>query len=293
MTPLRARILLAATIFTASTMVVGSPAVGRSHPFAFKRVEIASLDAQYPVTDATPTPEPSLSPEVTASPAEAEPSATPTPTTAPKASSSPVSTPTPQPQDCVVVKVETLSDKTLAELTAQTVRHVETYRATYYDIYGFTRQQIVDQMNRCGPDYRGQSNKGLTLISMQYGYWLTSSNGQCAVDRYVTHRNVDIFYPRWNDGPSSSQDLRTRWTNYDKSMVVHEEGHRAHGAQTAQKVTDYFDALPSYASCSDVSARVEVDVPAIINSMDIMGQQYDAQTGSGNTQLIYPNVLSD
>jgi predicted secreted Zn-dependent protease len=160
-------------------------------------------------------------------------------------------------------------------------------------VYGFNRYQIIDQMRKCGPDYQGKNNDALTLIVIQYWYWLKTSGGQCMIDRYITHRNVDVYYPRWQDGGSSSQDVNTRWSNYEQSLIIHETGHIAHGGQIAQAITSYFGSLAADSSCTTLAAKIETDVPAIIATLTTLGQQYDAETRSGATQLISPNVYSD
>ncbi|MEO6513310.1 MAG: DUF922 domain-containing protein [Candidatus Saccharimonadales bacterium] len=151
-----------------------------------------------------------------------------------------------------------------------------------YTIHGTSSREIQNQLRRCAPTSSDGTFSGTTMywLGAQYGYSITPT-ANCKLTDITVAVHVSQVLPRWQD--SASPTLSNQWASYERSLVLHENGHTIIDISHAQTLLDELTAMPEM-PCDTIANAANAITNARLSALDRANDEYDAATNHGATQ---------
>lgn len=153
----------------------------------------------------------------------------------------------------------------------------------YYQIYAYTKNDIYNQINACGPNVEGQSYFGVSKSQLNWTYNYTYIGDSCNVKDVTVGVHTDIYYPKLEVLSGGESGLAAKWDSYMPYLILHEEGHRDNAVNAGNQILNAISALPTL-SCATMQDQVNATANNIIANYNIADKNYDAETNHGETQ---------
>lgn len=151
----------------------------------------------------------------------------------------------------------------------------------YYNIQGNTLEQLMNEMHHKGGRTVGAAWTDWQIFwdpetaKTEEGYIVTKSN---------TKLVLKYKYPKWTDEANGPKELRDKWANYCKNVVIHEEGHGAIAKEAAIEVDKAILSLKPEKNIRSLYGRVDAAAMKVINIYRNKGNTYDKDTYFGRKQ---------
>ncbi len=185
-------------------------------------------------------------------------------------------------RSCLVALVACSIDTTHAEPAVT----VETH---YYAIVGTSERELRQQMHRFGPKDSGGAYDAYTRWYVRWRYDYKQDGNQCDIARVATSVEVTFTLPDWKNFREAPNELQHKWRSYMRALKEHEDGHKAIGVAAAAEIEEAIAAMPSAASCADLSRNANAIGERIINKRRLQEREYDVHTQHGATQgAVFP-----
>lgn len=150
----------------------------------------------------------------------------------------------------------------------------------YYPIYGYTVDQIRDQLSACAPtDFPATTSYDLGWSYSTHGL----GDGRCALTHIRVGMHVAVQYPEWLDYDSAGPAIRARWQQFATSLRRHEQHHVSENLQAARSLLSALRAVPA-GTCRDVTATAAAITRSYRSQLDATHRALDADTNHGQTQ---------
>jgi predicted secreted Zn-dependent protease len=164
--------------------------------------------------------------------------------------------------------------------------HAADARIVYYDITGNSASVLRDQLDIKGPI--GKTGKHVDAFTKWHVAWKhhyrPTSTGCRFTDMQVSVTGT-ILMPRWVYPSDVSRSLLRRWQDYLAALLLHEQGHYAHGASAAEAITALEDSFHDYSgNCQTMVQSFKDQAHAILARYQAMDAAYDKATDHGRTQ---------
>lgn len=153
----------------------------------------------------------------------------------------------------------------------------------YYQIYGYTQNDIYNQINACGPKAEGKSFFGLTKSRINWTYSYTYVGDSCTIKDASVGVHVEIYYPKWDAPAGAASGLAQKWEDYMPKLELHENGHRENSINAANEIYSAIKGLGTL-SCTTMHDQVNSVANNIIADLNAIDQNYDDSTNHGETQ---------
>lgn len=153
----------------------------------------------------------------------------------------------------------------------------------YNQIYAYTKNDIYNQINACGPNVEGQSYFGISKSQINWTYSYTYIGDSCNVKDVVVGVHTDIYYPKLEVQSGGDSSLVAKWDAYMPHLVTHEEGHRDNAVTAGNQILSAISALPTL-SCATMQDQVNTTANNIIVNYNAVDKNYDTETNHGETQ---------
>ena len=154
----------------------------------------------------------------------------------------------------------------------------------YYDIYGFTQNDLRAQMTACGPKQNGEPYDAYASWYVNWRYNYQSQGGQCSLRDVTVGVKVDLTYPRWQTPASFQQGLLDKWQRYMANLETHENGHKQNGLDAGSEILNTLSSQASASSCDEAATLANDSGYAIISKYGAQDTAYDDSTNHGATQ---------
>jgi len=151
-----------------------------------------------------------------------------------------------------------------------------------YNVHGASVDDISAQLRRCAPSSSEGTFSGATSywLGTHYSYQLTS-HGTCRLADITVAVHISQVLPSWQDNGSDA--LTDQWSAYERSLVLHENGHVVIIISQAHMLLDDLSAL-SDLPCETIAASASNIIAANIGTLESANSEYDTTTNHGATQ---------
>jgi len=190
----------------------------------------------------------------------------------------------PTPQNCTTLTSGQPSQLELSGATNGLTTRTDA--ATYYQIYGYTADQLRNQIQHCAP---GAGNGSLaeftgeTNYSLDWSYnYTTLANDSCSLGNIKVGIHTAMALPAWQTN-TTTPGLADRWTQFSSALASHEQGHVAIDKLYAAKLVTDLTALPAMA-CSQLASSANGIIQNDVAALNQANTDYDSQTNHGATQ---------
>ncbi len=168
-------------------------------------------------------------------------------------------------------------------------------RYRYYPIAGSTAIALRSQMSQSGPVSQVEQihYDANTDWYVRSSYNFVMRGNGCTITSVNT--NVDILFtlPKWTPPTGASRSLKVQWQQYMAALQVHENGHKQHGVEAGQEITQTLRNLPAFASCQTLKTTANSYIQKIIKHYNQKDIDYDEITKHGVTQgAVFPPVAT-
>ncbi|VFQ45897.1 DUF922 domain-containing protein [Desulfoluna butyratoxydans] len=165
-----------------------------------------------------------------------------------------------------------------------------TVRTEYYDIYGWTAQELRQEMGRLGTVWRdGKTYDALTTWMARWWFTWESGPGSCRVTGVETSVEVLHRYPRWANQDEAAPELQHHWARYMKNLKIHEDGHKRIGIAATAAIEEAIRQMPPHPSCRNLETAANALADEILDTYRAREADYDKKTGHGKTQgAVFP-----
>jgi predicted secreted Zn-dependent protease len=153
----------------------------------------------------------------------------------------------------------------------------------YYQIYAYTKNDIYDQINTCGPIVDEQAYFGLAKSYLNWTYNYTYVGDSCNVKDVAVGVHTEIYYPKLEVLSGGESGLAAKWDDYIPKLVLHEEGHRDNAINAGNQILSAVSALPTL-SCASMQEQVNNTADNIMTNYNATDASYDDSTNHGQTQ---------
>jgi predicted secreted Zn-dependent protease len=159
---------------------------------------------------------------------------------------------------------------------------IENATMIYYTITGSTANELRQEMSKLGtldPD------DGLRYDARTDWYiswnWPGYGESECDLSQTSINYDIKVTVPFWKPSSDIDPALVNRWNHYMNNLAMHEQGHVNIILNHYLKVRDAIQA----ATC-DTAEEVAQEAA---NELRVLNQEYDKQTGHGETQgAVFP-----
>lgn len=153
----------------------------------------------------------------------------------------------------------------------------------YYELYGYTAQQIDNERLSCSPVI----NEGISLFA-QTDYYTnydfdtySSSNGTCSVTDVAVGLHFAQVFPSWDASQYDSPELSSQWSSFMLSLQSFEQGHINIISQYANTLLSGLQTFPAGSNCSSEISAAENYGNAEINAGIQADTTYDTGSNHG------------
>lgn len=159
----------------------------------------------------------------------------------------------------------------------------------YYQVYGYSAQEVRSQLNACGATSEGEAYDAYTSYYINWAFNPKPVSGGCNITDLAVGAKIDYFYPKWEDPGNTQGDLVERWQNYMANLITHEEIHKDIAISGAQAIFDTLSSLPDSSDCSEALTLAGDTAHALFTEYDNKNKAYDEETQHGATQgAVFP-----
>ena len=165
-----------------------------------------------------------------------------------------------------------------------------TVKTEYYDIYGWTAEELREQMVRFGVVWRdGKTYDALTTWLARWRYTWKSGPNRCWITGVETSVEVLHRYPRWVNKDKAAPELQHHWTRYMSHLETHENGHKDIGIAATAAIEKAIRQMPAHRSCRALEAAANALAEETLDTYRTHEADYDRKTGHGRTQgAVFP-----
>ncbi|SCX89525.1 DUF922 domain-containing Zn-dependent protease [Desulfoluna spongiiphila] len=165
-----------------------------------------------------------------------------------------------------------------------------TVQTEYYDIYGWTAEELREQMVRFGVVWRdGKTYDALTTWTASWRYSWESGPSRCRITAVETSVAVLHRYPRWVNKKEAGPGLQHRWERYMAHLATHENGHKNIGIAATAAIEQAIRQMPALSNCQALEAAANGLAEEVLDTYRAQEASYDQQTGHGRTQgAVFP-----
>lgn len=171
--------------------------------------------------------------------------------------------------------------------TIATADPAATERTTYYKINGTTADQLRAQMNMQGPLDHDKQVDGKTSWYVKWSYqWRYDSPSQnpCYVTSVKVTADVTYLVPEWVNQNQGTPELQTKWNNFSKSLLAHEQDHGKNGKLAATEIEKALKGIQPQSSCKALQDKLEGAAKKILSDHNAWDTKYDIDTDHGKKQ---------
>jgi predicted secreted Zn-dependent protease len=186
---------------------------------------------------------------------------------------------------CSAAGIPTLESLNLLGLSAGLHTIIEPVKN--YRIYGDTPQQILTQLQQCGP-LSGSGNRWAAntsyALKWNFGYTVSPADArQCVLNNIVVIAQAGITMPYWEPSASAQADLAARWNRVSANLRIHENGHVQLAVTAGQSLMARLQDLPAM-NCADIGHEAMRIGSDELSKLMADNDSYDEVTNHGQTQ---------
>lgn len=209
------------------------------------------------------------------------------PTSTPKTTpNQPSSEGYPQPSSCTPLQ---LVDSVPLDISPSDFGLKQDIDTHYYQVYGYTPNEVRAQLNACGAESAGEAYDAYTSYYINWTYNYQPVAAGCNIKDVTVGAKIDFFYPKWEDPGNAQPGLAERWQTYMTNLETHENGHKDIALEGAKAILNSLLALSDSATCDDAGNLANSTGQSIFADYDAQNKAYDAETGHGATQgAVFP-----
>lgn len=156
----------------------------------------------------------------------------------------------------------------------------------YYDVYGYTADQIRAQLDQCFPgatNSMGDIDAATTMwINFVYTVY-TKPSGLCSLKDVAVGAHVGYLYPRWANSAYATAGLNSQWQTYAANLATHESGHKDITIDYASTIYNNLQTYPD-TNCATIDQSAKNFANNLIGIMYLSQATYDSQNKHGLTQ---------
>jgi len=167
---------------------------------------------------------------------------------------------------------------------------VVTEHYEYYEIRGNNEQELRNQMCRNGcPFGDGKKYDSLTTWKVKLDYGYAQATKSCSTDSVKVNVAINFRYPKWVRTDDAPPQLVTKWDNYMRNLVMHENEHRDIAVAAATELSEAVAALPPASSCTEIDRQVRALSRERLEKLSADEKRLDDATSHGKTEgAVFP-----
>lgn len=150
-----------------------------------------------------------------------------------------------------------------------------------YKIYGYTYEDLVEQINLCGPKTDGESFWGHTSYNINWNYYYDDQGSSCSIKNLAVGIQIDIFLPEWQKPKDFVSGLDSLWVAQLQHLIDHENVHRDYDLSAGEEIYDALSLLPNSDACDQTKELADSTAYEIINELKLKNDNFDLETNHG------------
>ncbi|MFA6295919.1 MAG: DUF922 domain-containing protein [Patescibacteria group bacterium] len=159
---------------------------------------------------------------------------------------------------------------------------VEEIKTTYYDISGFTAEELNKQMQELGPESTSTERYyAMANYAIDWTLPLKTGNGCTPVDAEV---NIEYIMPKWINYDEASIDMQQKWNTFYALLEKHEQNHGEIAKQEGEKFLQEIKNITNYNSCQEFDDKVYPIQEKYLIELSQLEDAYDVETNHGETE---------
>lgn len=152
-----------------------------------------------------------------------------------------------------------------------------------YRVRGTSAGELLQSLRTEGPHLDGGVFFGLTVAESEYRFRYRPGAGRCeTVDARVSVQ-ISVTLPAWSPPVEAPAALRTQWSQFERSLQVHENGHRDLAVAGAHRLHNAVQGVRA-PTCDEAAGRAAQLAERVQIETEARHRQYDADTEHGATQ---------
>ena len=184
----------------------------------------------------------------------------------------------PEPKACSQVSTPDAASMSLNTTNPGLKKDVD---VIYYPIYGYTFNQLMDQIRTCGIKDEGTSFAGRTNWRVNWTYDYDTSGQGCALKNVTVGVKIDIYYPKWQQPDDFASGLDTKWEQWMASLEEHENIHKQYGLDGALDIQNQLAAYGGASDCSTTKSEADGIAYQILDKLNADNKAFDDRTNHG------------
>ncbi len=159
---------------------------------------------------------------------------------------------------------------------------IQNVTTTYYDISGFTSDELRNQMGTLGPEMT--SNERVYTMANNWINWSLPMKTDEGCTEVETEVNIEYIMPRWTNYTEATLDMQQRWDAFYALLEKHENKHGEIAKQEANKYLAEIKNIKDYTSCQDFDDKVYPIHEKYLLEIGELNENYDNETNHGETE---------
>lgn len=160
--------------------------------------------------------------------------------------------------------------------TSADVRVKET-EVEWFVVRGVTRQEIRDTMQQTAPYSEVHKARvwGQCAWRISWSFQHERDATSCRVHRMRLEVSAVMRLPRWQDEALAEPDLRARWSDFNRRLRQHEDGHKKNGIAAAEDLARRLRGLREFATCEALNAEIVATRNRVLSEYRQVDQAFD------------------
>ncbi len=151
---------------------------------------------------------------------------------------------------------------------------------SYYKVKGLSQYEIREDINKKRFYHTRANYDAYTKWHVNWNFRWKKYGNSCKITDIETKVNIKIILPKLINKNQLNNDVLTKWNDYKKALIEHEDGHKDFGIQSAQEIEETLKNMPTY-DCNRIESKVNKKAKSIIKKFIILEKEYDIETNHG------------
>lgn len=151
-----------------------------------------------------------------------------------------------------------------------------------FPVYGYTPNDLHNQVNACGPKVNGEAFGGITSwnINWQVDYDVKATT--CGLKNETVGIKIDIIIPKWQESDGVTAAAISYWQEYINRLTNHENAHKDMDIAAAQNLYNQLISLSDATTCDEAYGNANALASQVLSDLNAENENFDNSTNHGS-----------
>ena len=150
-----------------------------------------------------------------------------------------------------------------------------------FKIYGYTYEDLAEQINLCGPKTDGESFWGHASYNIGWHYDFDDLGSSCNIKNLAVGIKIDIFLPEWEKPEKFASGLDSLWATQLQDLIDHENVHRDYDLSAGEEIYSSLSLLPNSDTCDQAKELADSTAYRMVDELKLKNENFDQETSHG------------